>query len=180
MILSRFILLSLVILLFSCGENKTSFSSEKDFHAYLNDQSNGFIQSMDGKDLKFETKLIPPFKDDEDKIVSVQLRISRLDGLSVLDLDGTDQQQRLQNEGYLSFEITKDVYLLNGKEIIPATFSHYERNYGLKPSIDISFDFPAFKLKGDPVFVYNDLLFGQGMIKINYSKNLFSSCDVKQ
>jgi hypothetical protein len=172
--------MSVVFLLLSCGGKETEFSSEKDFHTYLNDQSNGFIQSMDGKDLKFETKLIPPFKDDKDKIVTVQLRISRLDGLSVLDLDGNDQQQRLQDEGYLSFEIMKDVYLLNGKEIVPATFSHYERNYGLKPSIDISFDFPAFNLKGDPVFVYNDLLFGQGMIKINYSKNLFSSCDVKQ
>lgn len=169
----------ILLLFFSCSENKTSFGSFVEFDNYLNDESNGYISSFETKDLIFETKLIPPIKKENESVVTIRLRIKRIDGLSVLDLNQSGQEERLKIEEYLSFKILKDVYFLSNNKVIPATFGHYERNYGLKPSIDITFDFPKFNTEEETYFIYNDLLFGQGMIKIKYDNQLFKSCDVK-
>jgi len=173
--------ISLFFFLFGCTSSKYEFNSVEEFEAYITNSSNGFIQSDKAGDLLFEAKLNPPLTDDPNPQFVVQLRISRLDGKPVLETNNSSESEVLEREGYLSFDLMKDVsFEYNGKEI-PCLFHHYERNYGLKPSIDVLFQFPMIKDPQDnPVFVYRDQQFGEGLIKIEFDKELFTSCYVKK
>jgi hypothetical protein len=153
----------------------------EEFETYINDPSNGYIQSSEAGDLLFEAKLSPPLADDPNPQFVLQLRISRLDGKSVLETNTSSKSEALEREGYLSFDLMNDVsFEYDGKEL-PCLFHHYERNYGLKPSVDILFQFPVIKdPHEDPVFVYRDQQFGEGLIKIAFDKELFTSCYVKK
>jgi len=175
-ILIGFIALSL---LFSCSENKTSFANEEELKAYVNDPDNGFIASDENGDFIMEAKLIPSIKEDKEPQLTVQVRLSRKDGGSVLDFGGVPKNEALEREGYLSFEVLNDVYFEDGDQLQPAIFHHYERNYGLKPSIDLFFRFNHFSPKDDVMFVYRDQLFNQGMFRIPFNKALFTSCHVQ-
>ncbi len=85
----------------------------------------------------------------------------------------------VRSEGYLSFEVLSNIYLEDGDQLQPAIFHHYERNYGLKPSIDLFFKFNQFTPVNDVTFVYRDQLFDQGMFRILFNKALFTSCHVE-
>lgn len=170
-----------LFLLFSCSSSKKEFHSVEEFEAYINDVSNGYIQSDEAGDLLFEAKLNPPLADDQNPQIVVQLRMSRLDGKPVLETNTSSKSEVLEREGYLSFDLMKDVSIEYDGKAVPCVFHHYERNYGLKPSIDILFQFPAIKdPKENPVFVYRDQQFGEGLIKISFDKELFTSCYVKK
>lgn len=168
-------------LLFSCSSSKKEFHSVEEYEAYINDVGNGYIQSNETGDLLFEAKLNPPLADDQNPQMAVQLRISRKDGKPVLETNTSSKSEILEREGYLSFDLMKDVSMEYDDKEAPCVFHHYERNYGLKPSIDVLFQFPAIKdPKEDPVFVYRDQQFGEGLIKISFDKELFTSCYVKK
>lgn len=169
-----------LFLLVSCSSKK-EFQSVEEFETYINDSDNGYIQSDEVGDLLFEAKLNPPISDDPDAQFEVQLRISRLDGKPVLKTNTNSDSEILEREGYLSFDLAKDVAVEYGGKAVPCIFHHYERNYGLKPSIDIFFQFPGIKdLKENPFFVYRDQQFGEGLIKIEFDKELFTPCYVKK
>lgn len=172
--------LLLCVLLVSCSGQPTSFKNEAELQAYVNDPENGYIASTETSDIKMEAQLVPAIAGDADPQLTVHVRLSRADGLSVLDFDNADQQQRLERESYLSFEVLQDVYFENGDQLEPAIFHHYERNYGLKPSIDLYFQFKQFTPKGDARFVYRDQLFHQGMLSVPFSQALFTSCHVQE
>lgn len=164
----------------SCSGNKTSFETKEDFDHYLNDVNNGFIQMKEVGDLKFEVKLIPSLLEDINDEISFQLRISRKDGGSVLEYGGVEKSEALLREGVLSFEVKDYVQLETSDQIIPCEFSHYERNYGLKPSVDILFHFSKVKPKDDLFFVFRDEVFHQGLIRIKFNKDLFKKYHVQK
>lgn len=176
----RFLLPISLFLLFSCSSKK-EFKSVDEFERYINDSDNGYIQSDEVGDLLFEAKLNPPLSDDPNPQFTIQLRISRLDGKPVLETNTSSKSEVLEREGYLSFDLAKDVSVEYDEKAVPCVFHHYERNYGLKPSIDVLFQFPAIKdPKENPVFIYRDQQFGEGLIKIEFDKELFTTCYVKK
>jgi hypothetical protein len=98
-----------------------------------------------------------------------------------LETNTSSKSEVLEREGYLSFDLAKDVAVEYDGKAVSCVFHHYERNYGLKPSIDILFQFPALKdPKKNPEFVYRDQQFGEGLIKIEFDKELFTTCYVKK
>lgn len=163
----------------SCGSEKTEFSSPEEWEEYVNDPENGFITKKESSDLNFEIKFTPALKDEKNPQCTVQLRINRKDGGSVLDFGGVSKQEALEREGYLSFEVLKQVSIEENGHATPAIFHHYERNYGLKPSVDMYFNFMNVEPKQDVYFVYRDELFGQGLIRIKLEKELFTKCYVE-
>lgn len=173
------VFISCLLLFCSCGGKQTSFKDTKEWEAYVNDPANGFIVSEEASDLKFDLKFMPAISGDEMPQFTVHLRISRKDGGSVLDFNTTSKEEALGREGYLSFDLLKDVSIEENGHGNPAIFHHYERNYGLKPTIDIMFNFMQMEPKNDVYFVYRDELFGQGLIRIKLNKELFTKCYVE-
>jgi hypothetical protein len=170
-----FIYLIFCLIFFSCNEKKHEFKSVKEMNNYLNDVDNGFISIEKTHDLIFEAKLVPSIYGDKHEQYTIHLRLSRENALSVLEIGNVNKQEIIAREAHLSFEILSDVYLEIQSQEIKPEFSHYERNYGLKPSIDLFFYFPKFEIKEDVFFNYRDKLFGQGLIKIKFKKELFTS-----
>lgn len=169
-----------LLLLFSCSGGQTSFVSEEAFGEYLNDPDHGFIQSAAVGDFTWDVKLTPTLSEDKNHEVSFNLRIRRTDGGSVLDYGNVGKDVALTREGFLSFEIKDLVYLECNDKIIPCGFHHYERNYGLKPSVDLVFHFSGVEPQKDVYFVYRDELFQQGLIRIKFNKELFKTYHVQR
>ncbi len=166
--------------MFSCSESRNKFKSDIDFQSYLNNSRNGFIQSEESADFIFEVKLIPALKNENEEQFTVQLRIKRKDEKSVLDSDDVTQMEKSSREGYLSFELLENISVEFDGKSEPAIFHHYERNYGIKPSIDVLFNFKNIHPKHDVYFVYRDQVFNQGLIKIKFKKELFTTCYVEE
>jgi hypothetical protein len=158
---------------------ETSFRDAADLEKYVNDPDNGYISSVSSGNYLIETRVIPAVSADEHPQLTVHMRISRNDGGSVLE-GGSAEQESLDKENYMSFQMLGDVYLENGDKAEPAVFHHYERNFGLKPSIDVFFDFNHFTPAGEAAFVYRDQLFGLGRIRIPLDKELFTICHVAE
>lgn len=172
------IAISLLVLFVSCEEQQTEFESQEEFDEYLSDPENGYVLAENTSEMVFEARLIPPMKGEKGRECTVQLRISRKDGGSVLDYGKVSKEEVLIREGYLSFDLIDDVSLNFGGEKLKPHFHHYERNYGLKPSIDMYFNFKDFKINSEASFSYRDELFGQGLIKLKFNKDLFNKCYV--
>lgn len=170
----------LIVTLAACSSRETEFKTKRDFEEYINNPENGFVVVKESKDLIFEARLIPPLNGEKSKECTVNLRIKRKDGGAVLEYGEANRQIALEREGYLSFDLKDDVTMqINGSNHGPV-FHHYERNYGLKPSVDILFNFMKLKTNGDAVFKYRDRLFGQGLIKIAFEQELFNTCYVEE
>jgi len=175
----KILYISILFLIASCGGRETSFENTKEWQKYVNNPDNGYIVSEEASDFKFDLKFMPALSNDDMPQFTVHLRISRKDGGSVLDFNTTSKQEALSREGYLSFDLLKNVTIEENGHSTPAIFHHYERNYGLKPTIDIMFNFMQMEPKGDVYFVYRDELFGQGLIRIKLNKELFTKCYVE-
>lgn len=74
---------------------------------------------------------------------------------------------------YLSFEMEKDVYLIQGKDTIHPGLLHFERIFEVAPFSNIMFAFDNKEFKKDLEFtvVYNDRLFEKGFVKYYYKNN---------
>lgn len=177
----RVLTIVLLVLIVSCQSKKTTFDKFSEFENYVNQVDNGYIKSQESENLIFETKLVPTVDGVDGEHFVVHLRISNKDGASVLDFGTSSKDEVLMREGYLSFDVIKDAFIAesDGLDHKP-TFHHYERNYGLKPSIDMFFKFKELSPKDDVSFCYRDELFGQGLIKIELEKELFNKCYVKE
>jgi len=170
----------LMFLVASCSSRETDFESKASFQKHVNDPDNGFIKQQESNDLIFEAKLVPPLSGENSTECTVHLRIKRKDGGAVLDYGGVDRRMALEREGYLSFDLREDVEMnVEGHSFTPV-FHHYERNYGLKPSVDILFNFMNLESDKDVIFQYRDRLFDQGLIRIKFDKELFKTCHVAE
>lgn len=76
---------------------------------------------------------------------------------------------------YLMAKIQNDLYLeIDGKKI-PCSLSHSEGDYGILDHHSLSVLFDKTNSKSEDVtFVYTDNLFQNGVIKFNYSENVFN------
>lgn len=167
-------------MLISCQE-KLVFDSQDEFETYVSNNKSDFVVKTEMSDFYFESMMVPPIKSDTAEQRLFRLRIGLKDGTNVLDYaKGNNEYNPLQKEGYLSFDVINDVFLLSdGKEIHPS-FHHYERNYGIKPTLDLVFFFNHVSPKSKIQFCYRDMLFNQGLVKIEFNKELFTNCYVEK
>lgn len=172
--------ISVLFIAIGCDNNQYVFDSEEEFESFVSNNETDFIISQKTTDFYFESMMIPPIEDDTLRQTLFRLRIGLNDGGNVLDFQDGGNYSPLEKEGYLSFEINNDVFLqYEGKKNIPV-LHHYERNYGIKPTIDLVFYFNNIDSKEDVVLCYRDQLFGQGLIKLKFNKQLFTNCYVKK
>jgi len=174
------LIILILLTVISCNSKRTKFKDTQDFNEYINNTENGFISSVESKDFIFISKLSPPIVNDSFPQITIQFRIKRKDGGSVLEFGNVNQNEILMREGYLSFGVENDVYLESKSYKSPLLFNHYERNYGLKPSIDMFFRFKSIEATEDVSLYFEDKLFNQGLIKIDFNKELFNKCYVEE
>ncbi len=74
---------------------------------------------------------------------------------------------------YMSFEMQKDVFLVQGNDTLYPGLFHFERIFEVAPyaTVMLAFDNEKFKPEQEFTVVYNDKLFNKGYIKYNYKNN---------
>ena len=71
---------------------------------------------------------------------------------------------------YISFEMQKDIYLVQGKDTLLPGLFQFERIFEVAPysTVMFSFDNKKFNRNNEFTIVYNDKLFEKGFVKFNY------------
>lgn len=90
-----------------------------------------------------------------------------------------DYEKRIK---YCSFEIQKDLQLVEGKDTIACSMVHYEREYGVTPYVTILLAFPINKktMDEDKTLLFDDKLFYNGLIQFVFSnKNIKNTPKLK-
>jgi hypothetical protein len=74
---------------------------------------------------------------------------------------------------YMSFDMQKDVKLVQGKDTIPCGLYHFERIYDIAPYSNylLAFDSKRIDPSKELVFVFDDKVFHNGLVKFTFSPN---------
>lgn len=171
----RFVVFAFCVVGFiACNHQKSfHFESENQMLTAVNDPKKGFLNTYKNGDLIFDTQFLPALENDS--IVTIKLRISHKDGTSVLQYNTLSEEEIQLRENKLSFDLSQDVYLEVGDLTLYPLIYHYERNYRLKPSIDVFFEFRKVKTAEDVYFNFRDKIFQSGLIRIKIENKNFNS-----
>jgi hypothetical protein len=98
------------------------------------------------------------------------LTINNNAGVSdLLKYEVSDMQEYQQRVSYFSFDMQRDLLLVEGEDSLRCRLFHYERVYGLAPyaTFLLGFDLPAKKSQEvrDKLLVYRERVFETGMLK---------------
>jgi hypothetical protein len=98
------------------------------------------------------------------------LTINNKSGINdLLKYEVSDMQEYQQRVSYFSFDMQRDLLLVEGEDSLKCRLFHYERVYGLAPyaTFLLGFDLPAKKSGEvcDKVLVYRERVFETGMLK---------------
>lgn len=83
----------------------------------------------------------------------------------------SDQDYTVRNT-YMSFDMQNDIYMVDGSDTLSCALFQYTNNYGLAPYADfvIAFENKYQDKIQDKIVVYDDKIFGGGIIKFSISK----------
>lgn len=81
------------------------------------------------------------------------------------------EQEYFARVEYLSFGIINDIYMIDDQDTLSCQLNYFERNYDLAPYIieSLTFELKNSNYKGDKLLIYNDRLFGNGIIKFRFN-----------
>jgi hypothetical protein len=76
----------------------------------------------------------------------------------------------LERVKYMSFEMQKDIQLVQEKDTIPCGLYHFERIYDIGPYSNylVAFDSKGIDLNKELTFVFNDKVFHNGLVKFTF------------
>jgi hypothetical protein len=100
-----------------------------------------------------------------------KFRIGKSEGTGeLLKYNLSSAQEYTNRLNYISFEMQKDIFLIQDKDTVYPGLYHYERVFEVAPyaTIVLAFDNEKFKPENEFTIVYNDRLFKKGYIKYNY------------
>lgn len=130
-----------------------------------------FLKNMeDMKDLQYYTLRINP----------------KGGGGEMLQTNLTSKEEYFYRVQYFSFQLKRDLYLVEGKDSLPCVFAHFERSYAVSPNNNFILAFPvsekekSLRTQGkeyltDKVLVYNDQYLQTGQVKLKIDKKSFAN-----
>lgn len=130
------------------------------------------IETLDSDTSEIRKKI-----DNYSELQYVVFRIKKNDfngELLKFQLKSSDEYQNRIN--YCSFNIQKDFNLIEGKDTLNCCISQFERTYGITPFISFILGFPKTEANqaSNKTLVFNDMLFGNGIINLTYHKENFN------
>ena len=163
----------------------------QEFLTWCGDKNNKFNKSKDIADIRFNLSYLPT-----PCMAFLELRTESYDfpkfqeacnhysdmtyfnfQLEVIDGSGELLKYKLQSPAqydervkYTSFEMQKDIYLVQGKDTLLPGLFQFERIFEVAPysKIMLAFDNKKFNKDREFTIIYNDKLFEKGFVKFNY------------
>jgi hypothetical protein len=164
-----------------------------DYITWMDDKKNGLkVEKMIGEytymlqykstdyvavmDLKRDSIGNPEFQKKREEYSSFEYYNFRISSetpgeLLMKNVEGAgDYEQRIR---YFSFDMQKDIKLLNGKDTADCVLFHFERVFGVAPYATFLLGFPVSNSDGDKTILYDDKVFGAGRVYLTIrSKNI--------
>lgn len=184
-------LISLLVLNTSCN----STINIDELKNYVYDRSNGYIKSESFNAIDYSILYSQPqFEalkrlNKSEEITAMKIEKSMLefddhlifyasfkahgnkDPLKIDLVDNAIYDKRLM---YLLGQIQNDFKIINEDDTINCSLHHFERGYGLNNAVNLTLLFPKPKEIDDITLIYDDNLFGAGIIKYRFKKELFT------
>lgn len=163
----------------------------QEFLTWCSDKNNKLNKSKDIADLRFNLSYFPA-----PSMAFLELRTESYDfpkfqeacnhysdmtyfnfRLEIIDGTGELLKYKLQSPAqydgrvkYMSFEMQKDIYLVQGKDTLLPGLFHFERVFEVAPysTVMLAFDNKKFNKNEEFTVIYNDKLFEKGFVKFNY------------
>jgi len=172
-------------------EEPKVFRQPEKLIAYVDNEDNDFIKTKHIGEITYQAALRPV-----DYLLSKKriqennpsLRKEAFEDLQYFDLrigvadfhqefikynlaSGDDYQQQVN---YCSFNMQKDIKLIDGKDTLNCVLFHYERTFDVVPYGHFTLGFEPIKsaLVNTKVLLFSDQLFKNGMIKFTFSPKL--------
>lgn len=186
------IMLAMLVMVCSCGKRgplSYEISSQEEARAFIKDEKEKGSYETKLKEINFKLNYIPAeamaLRELGDLSQATQASFDTLvksyEDLLFFDLEisidhfneemihyGPPAQDEASFESrvaYYAFGMQKDICLtIAGKDTVPCTVYHYERNYGVSPQNHFMLGFPASRVK-DAVLVYDNHLLVTGPVK---------------
>ena len=189
-IFSGIIIMLLAIMIWGCNNTPKSLTP-KNYISWLRNPDNGLNKTKIINDLSFtmtyrtkedlvilnnkRTQITQRLLDKElnnlgDDLQYATFRIARDNSnQSVLQVGNMTQDTYTKRIAYMSFDMQKDFYVLEGNDTLNCQLFHFVRNYELAPYVEFSLGFDNSKSKTtkDKTFIYDDKLFGIGKLKFS-------------
>ncbi len=185
------IIIAILCVVCSCGKHgplSYEISSQAEAKAFLGDEKEKGVYETKLKDVNFKLSYIPAeamaLRELGDPSQTAQASFDTLvksyESLLFFDLEisidhfneemihygivANDEASFENRVAYYSFGMQKDISLVSGKDTIPCTVYHYERNYGVSPQNHFMLGFRTSRVK-DVVLVYHNQLLATGPVK---------------
>lgn len=169
--------------IFSCSKQKLN---SVEYMQYIENESNGLKVIKTIEEISYtvqfkpveyvllkENKSVDSKKEDIDGMQYYTLSFSlKKSDKDILRYDLRDQNEYYERVNYFSFGLQRDVYLVEGKDTLECNLFNYVRSYGLSPRADfiLGFDKADEKTIHDKLIVFEDKVFGGGIIKLKISE----------
>ena len=179
-------LLGVVVLLFSACSQHHELSAT-DYVQWATSEDSGLVQEKQVGDYAFELRALPPellvlrdhgpeaasqaewpaWIEERSRAQYFQFRISTPDAQQpVLKHQVAGQSEYDERVKYFSFDMQRQLYLLNGADTLKCKLFHFERSYDLAPFSNFLLAFEKDPtVQGNQAFVYEDLALGVGPIR---------------
>lgn len=157
-----------------CADRNNKLSKSKDIADIRFDLSYMPKESMALLELRTEQYDYPKFKETCNHYADMtyfNFKIEVINGSGELlkyKLDSPSQYEARVK--YMSFEMQKDIYLIQGKDTLLPGLFQFERIFEVAPysTVMFSFDNKKFNRNNEFTIVFNDKLFEKGFVKFNY------------
>ena len=166
--------------------------SAQEFITWCADKNNKLSKSKEIADIRFDLSYMP-----KESMAFLELRTEQYDypkfqqacnhyadmtyfnfKMEVIDGSGELLKYKLDSPAqyearvkYMSFEMEKDIYLVQGKDTLRPGLFQFERIFEVAPyaTVMFSFDNKKFNRNHEFTIVYNDKLFEKGFVKFKYN-----------
>lgn len=188
-----FVAIVLLCIMSSC---KQAFTP-KEYVKWFEKESDLFSKTVIISNYKYTCKFIPwqykLAKEIEQGVTMQQhadKRRKELDGMYYVDINidllnktsgGVMENDVISPEDfnarlyYISYRMQDDIFLVSGNDRRPCSLYLFERNFGLKSSVDISTAFIKIEKDENITVELNSQVFRTGIINFEYDKNVFNS-----
>jgi len=125
------------------------------------------------RDLSFlDSKLFDSLKNEYTGLCYFDMRVeSSEDGEHIYNALDKTKQEVANAEWYMSFDMGKDFMLVSGNDTVSSALYHFNSTTGLSKVYDYSLAFNRKKgtEQKDLILVYEDKIFGDGLLKFHFS-----------